>query len=73
MKLFDKLAIGTPQCGLVCAVAGVVLALLLIFLGFWNTIFICLLGAAGAYIGGVKDKPQFWKNVINKILPTKQN
>lgn len=73
MKLFEKFEIGTPLCGFICAVAGVILALLLIFLGFWKTFFICLLGAAGAYLGGVKDKSQFWKNVINKVLPSKEN
>ncbi|MBQ8537567.1 MAG: DUF2273 domain-containing protein [Clostridia bacterium] len=73
MKLFEKFEIGTPQCGFLGAAAGVVLAVLLLFLGFWKTFFICLLGAVGAYLGGVKDKAQFWKNVINKILPSKDN
>ena len=73
MKLFDKMKIGTPACGIVGCVAGIVLALLLIFLGFWKTLFICLLGAAGAYIGGVENKPEFWKKVINKVLPQKEN
>ena len=66
MKLFDKMKIGTPACGVVGCVAGIVLALLLIFLGFWKTLFICLLGA-------VENKPEFWKKVINKVLPQKEN
>ena len=73
MKLFENLKIGTFECGLVCGIIGIVLALLLIFLGFWKTLFICVLGGLGAFIGGVKDKPQFCKNVINKVLPKSEN
>ena len=73
MNEFKRFEIGTPQCGLICALIGVALAFLLIFLGFWKTLFIVLLGCIGGFVGAVKDKAQFCKNLINKILPPKDN
>ena len=33
------LRIGTPLCGLVCGIVGVAIALALLLLGFWRTLF----------------------------------
>ena len=60
---------GTPACGLLCAVLGAVAALMIIAIGFWKTVFVALLACAGAFIGGVKDKPEAVKHMINRVLP----
>lgn len=62
---------GTRACGLLCAVLGVTLAALLLTIGFWRTLFVVALGAAGMFIGGVKDKGQFIKNLVNRLFPPK--
>ena len=46
-------------------------AALLLTIGFWRTLFVVALGAAGMFIGGVKDKGQFIKNLVNRLFPPK--
>ena len=60
---------GTPACGLFCGVLGAIAALLWIALGFWRMLFVALLCAAGAFLGGVEDKQGFVRRVVNKIFP----
>ena len=36
------LTVGTPQCAVACAVLGAVIAVLLLTIGFWKTLFITL-------------------------------
>lgn len=64
---------GTPQYGLIWGIGFVVLAFLLLFIGFWKTLFVVLLFVIGLFIGAVKDKQTFIKNLINKIFPPRQN
>ena len=52
--------------------AAMVLGLLLLTVGFWNTVWIALFGVAGGILGGVKDKKQLLKNVLNRIIPDKK-
>lgn len=63
---------GTPACGLLCGVLGVLVAILLLTIGFWKTLFVALLCALGVFLGAVKDKAAFLKNVINKLFPQKE-
>lgn len=51
--------IGTVQCAIACALLGIFLALIGIYAGFWTALFVAAVGAAGAFIGGVKDKKKF--------------
>lgn len=60
---------GTPQCAVFYGIVGIILALFLIFLGFWKTLFVALLCAAGIFTGGVKEKDAFIKKIFNKLLP----
>ena len=60
---------GTPACGAACGVIGAVAAIMIIAIGFWKTVFVALLAFAGAFIGGVKDKPAAVKKLINRVLP----
>ena len=70
---FEKIfKAGTPECAVFSAVAAMALGLLLLTVGFWKTVWIALFGAAGGYLGGVKDKKQMLKNVLNRIIPDKK-
>ena len=71
---FEKIfKAGTPECAVFSAVAAMALGLLLLTVGFWKTVWIALFGAAGGYLGGVKDKKQMLKNVLNRIIPDKKS
>lgn len=65
----DFFRVGTPQCGLMTGALGVVLAFLLLFLGFWKTLFICLFFAAGYAFGAYRNKVPAIKAFINKLFP----
>ena len=70
--LSQVFTIGTPACGVFSALAALALALLLLLTGFWNTLWIALMTTAGAVIGGVKDKKQWLKNLLNRLIPDKK-
>ncbi|MDO5325373.1 MAG: DUF2273 domain-containing protein [Clostridia bacterium] len=61
--------IGTPECAVFFAAAAMVLALLFLAFGFWNTVLVALIMLLGAFLGGVKDKKQWLKNLINRLVP----
>ena len=63
---------GTPACGLLGGVLGVVIAALLLSIGIWRTLFVVLLGAVGLFMGGVKDKPAAVKALVNRLFPPKE-
>ncbi len=63
--------IGTPECAIFFSVAAMVLALLILTVGFWKAVLIAALRAVGAFLGGVKDKRQCLKNVINRLFPAR--
>ncbi len=64
--------IGTPECAIFSGVAAMALGLLLLTVGFWNTVWISLLAVCGGFVGGVRDKKQWLKNVLNHIIPEKK-
>ncbi len=66
-----KFQIGTPECGLLCGAIGILIALMVLFLGFWRTLFVALLFACGYFFGGVANKGEAVKKVINKVFPPK--
>ena len=61
--------IGTPECAIFSALLAMVIALLFLLVGFWKTVLISLLMLAGAFIGGVRDKKQWFRDRINKLFP----
>ncbi len=65
--------IGTPECALFFGAAAMVLALLFLTVGFWETILIALLVCVGAFIGGVKDKKEWIRKTVNRLFPPRQN
>ena len=60
---------GTAQCGAFCAACGALLAVLLISIGFWKTLFIFAFAAIGLFIGLVEDKKGAIRRVINHSIP----
>lgn len=60
---------GTPACGIFCGVIGGIAAVLILTIGFWQTVLVAALCALGAFIGGVKDKSAAIKRLINRIAP----
>ena len=64
--------VGTPECAVFSCAAAVGVGLLLLAVGFWNTLWIALLGAVGAFLGGVKHKKEVLKGVLNRVIPDKR-
>lgn len=62
--LKEMLTWGTPACGVFCGVLGILLAILLLTIGFWKTLFVALLCAVGVFLGAVKDKASDRKSVV---------
>lgn len=62
---------GTRACSVFYAVIGAVLAILLLTIGFWRTLFIAAFAAVGALIGAIRDKSAFAKNTVNRVFPPK--
>lgn len=67
----DFLRMGTPLCGVVLGIVGVVVALMLLFIGFWRTLLVALFFAVGYFIGATSNKSETIKSVINRLLPPK--
>ncbi len=67
---FEK---GTPGFGLMLGVLFALAGVLIMSIGFWKTVVLALLFAAGYFIGAVSDKQGFAKNVANKVIPEKKN
>lgn len=55
---------GTVECAIACALLGVAVALLLMIIGVWPTLLICVLAAAGGFLGGVKNKKAFIRRLF---------
>lgn len=62
---------GTPLCALAYAVLGVILATLLLTIGFWRTLFIAVFAALGALAGRIGNKRDAVRVVINRSFPPK--
>ena len=67
----EMLIVGTPECAIFSGAAAMVLALLLLTLGFWKTLLVAVIVCAGAFIGGVKDKKAFIARIVNRLFPPK--
>ena len=63
---------GTPAFGLILGAALVLLGALVMLIGFWKTLALCLLFAVGYFLGTVENKRDFLKNTANKLIPDKE-
>lgn len=55
---------GTLECAIACGLLGVLVALLLLWIGIWKTLLIVVLVAIGVFLGGVKDKRAFLRKLF---------
>ena len=62
---------GTPLCALAYAALGVILAALLLTIGFWRTLFLAVFAALGALAGGIGNKRDAVRVAINRSFPPK--
>lgn len=63
--------IGTPQCGAIMAALGAAVAFMLLFMGFWRTLLVAVLAAAGYFIGACANKGESIKRMVNRAIPPK--
>jgi len=62
---------GTPLCSAVYACIGVVIAVLLLTIGLWKTLFILAFGAIGALMGAVGNKKEAVRDAVNRRFPAR--
>lgn len=67
----NMLKVGTPECAVFSGAVAMVLALLLLTIGFWKTLLVALCVCVGAFIGGVADKRKMISQVVNRLFPPK--
>ena len=60
------LTAGTQECALLCAFLGLLIAVLLLTVGFWKTLMLALFFLCGLFIGGVRDKKACISNLIDR-------
>lgn len=58
-----------PQRAAVFAAAGLVIAVLLLTIGLWRTLFLAAFVLLGVFLGGVPRKGEFFKDLINRLFP----
>ena len=68
-----KFQMGTPECGLAMGILGVVIALLILFLGFWRTALVALLFALGYFVGAVPNRAKLSKTQLTRFFLPKMN
>ena len=64
---------GTPLFGLCLGIVFVLTGVLIMTVGFWKTLIIAALFAAGYFLGAVKNKTQFFKDTVNRMVPEKND
>ena len=65
--------IGTPQCGIALGLIGVIVAFMLLFLGFWRTLLVAALFGVGYFFGASANKGETVKKAINRLFPPKND
>lgn len=61
------LQVGTPLCGVIFGLVGVLIALSLIFLGFWKTLLIVVMFGIGYVLGAFNNKKKVLEATINVV------
>lgn len=67
----NVLKVGTPECAVFSGAVAMVLALLLLTIGFWKTLLVALCVCVGVFVGGVEDKQKMISRVVNRLFPPK--
>ena len=69
MKDFKR---GTPAFGVLLGVLFLSCGALVMWIGFWRTLVLAVLFAAGYFLGAVEDKSGFVKNTVDRVVPDKK-
>ena len=64
--------VGTPECAIFFSVVAMVLAILLLSIGFWRTLLVAALALLGGVLGGVKDKKEWIRAKVNRLFPARE-
>ena len=67
-----KMKRGTPAFGILMGILFLSVGLLWMKLGFWRTLLLAALFAAGYFIGAVDNKTQALKDTLNRVIPEKK-
>ena len=62
---------GTPGFGILVGGIFVALGALVMLIGFWKALALCVLFGVGYFLGTVENKGEFMKNAANKLIPDK--
>ena len=71
MSKEPAIKMGTRNGAIVCGIIGALIAVLLLAIGFWKTLFIALFAGIGALIGGIGNKKEAVREVVNRRFPSK--
>lgn len=63
---------GTPGFGILVGGIFVALGALVMLIGFWKALVLCVLFGVGYFLGTVENKGEFMKNAANKLIPDKE-
>ena len=63
---------GTPAYGIAVGAALVLIGALVMLIGFWKALVLCLLFGVGYFLGTVENKREFMKTAANKLIPDKE-
>ena len=69
MKQFRK---GTPAFGVAVGLLLVIIAALMMTIGFWKTLLLLVLFGVGYVLGAVDDLGSFFKTAANRVIPEKK-
>lgn len=65
--------VGTPECAVFMGVAGLILGVMFLLLGFWQTLLVAAIVLLFVFLGGVKDKKAFIARIVNRVVPQKND
>jgi len=63
---------GTPAFGILLGAVLAAAGALIMWIGFWRTLILVLLFAAGYFLGAVQDKAGFVKGALDRVVPEKK-
>ena len=63
---------GTPGFGILVGGIFVALGALVMLIGFWKALALCVLFGVGYFLGTVENKGEFMKHAANNLIPDKE-
>lgn len=64
----DVFTPGTMACAVLCSIVGLLVALSLLWIGFWKTALLCVCLGIGWFCGAVQDKPAFFRKLLGRFI-----